>query len=86
MAFYYRKHIEIFGFYYPRIFTDWFADNWITEVYLPNRTVKLRQVKVLQFALSTRNKKVHVNCGDFLNARWSHSEVRLLTKPDRNSE
>lgn len=28
--FVHRTHIDIFGFYYPRIFTDWFADDWIT--------------------------------------------------------
>ena len=24
--FVHRTHIDIFGFYYPRVFTDWFAD------------------------------------------------------------
>ncbi len=28
--FVHRTHVDIFGFYYPRVFTDWFADDWIT--------------------------------------------------------
>ena len=28
--FVHRTHVDIYGFYYPRIFTDWFADDWIT--------------------------------------------------------
>ena len=28
--FVHRSHVDIFGFYYPRVFTDWFADDWIT--------------------------------------------------------
>ncbi|KAK2138290.1 hypothetical protein LSH36_3409g00000 [Paralvinella palmiformis] len=39
--FVHRTHIDIFGYYYPRVFTDWFADGWITGVYAPNRTTKV---------------------------------------------
>tara|TARA_R110000787_G_scaffold116965_8_gene227416 strand:+ start:280 stop:1008 length:729 start_codon:yes stop_codon:yes gene_type:complete len=28
-----RKHMEIFGYYYPPELTSWFCDNWITDVY-----------------------------------------------------
>jgi hypothetical protein len=35
--FVHRTHIEIFGFYYPRVFSDWHGDMWITRVYQPNR-------------------------------------------------
>ena len=31
--FVHRTHLEIFGYYYPRLFSDWYADNWITHVY-----------------------------------------------------
>ena len=30
--FVHRTHVDIFGFYYPRVFTDWFADDWITGI------------------------------------------------------
>jgi hypothetical protein len=44
--FVHRSHIEVFGFYYPRAFTDWFADDWITDVYAPQHVSKLLSVKV----------------------------------------
>ena len=28
-----RKHMEIFNFYYPHEFKNWFIDDWISEIY-----------------------------------------------------
>tara|TARA_B100000575_G_C23079446_1_gene621843 strand:+ start:703 stop:1422 length:720 start_codon:yes stop_codon:yes gene_type:complete len=28
-----RKHMKIFGFYYPHEFKNWFIDDWISEIY-----------------------------------------------------
>lgn len=42
-----RTHVEIFGFYYPRFFTDWYADDWVTKVYLPDHSSKMQDVRVL---------------------------------------
>lgn len=28
-----KTHLDLFGFHYPRLFTDWWADVWITRVY-----------------------------------------------------
>tara|TARA_R110000765_G_scaffold179759_1_gene285560 strand:+ start:2253 stop:2978 length:726 start_codon:yes stop_codon:yes gene_type:complete len=28
-----RKHMEIFGYYYPNELISWFCDNWITDIY-----------------------------------------------------
>ncbi|ESO06885.1 hypothetical protein HELRODRAFT_170916 [Helobdella robusta] len=44
--FVHRTHIDIFGFYYPRVFTDWFADDWITQVYWPERSKKVPGTRV----------------------------------------
>lgn len=44
--FVHRTHIEIFGFYYPRTFTDWFADTWISHVYRPARSIKFSNITV----------------------------------------
>jgi len=44
--FVHRTHVDAFGFYYPRVFTDWFGDGWITRVYKPDRCAKLPQVRV----------------------------------------
>lgn len=35
-----RKHLEIFGIYYPPILSDWWMDDWITHVYGAARTTK----------------------------------------------
>ena len=32
--FVHRTHIDIFGYYYPRVFLDLYADEWIAKVYL----------------------------------------------------
>ena len=45
--FVHRSHIDIFGYYYPRVFTDWFADNWMSEVYGSERTMKMPGVKLV---------------------------------------
>ena len=36
--FVHRTHLQIFEFYYPPIFSDWWMDDWITHVYGPSRT------------------------------------------------
>lgn len=30
-----RKHMEIFGYYFPPIIKNWYCDNWISDVYKP---------------------------------------------------
>lgn len=37
-----RTHIDIFHFYYPPEFENWWNDDWITNVYKPNRSIKLK--------------------------------------------
>ena len=46
LDFVHRTHVDIFGFYYPRKFTDWFADDWITGVYQP-RAYKMHTFKAV---------------------------------------
>lgn len=45
--FVHRTHIDIFGYYYPRLFTDWWADNWMTKVYGDEHTLKSPTVRVM---------------------------------------
>ena len=33
--FVHTSHVDVFGFYYPRIFGAWYNDGWITCVYKP---------------------------------------------------
>jgi len=41
-----RTHIDIFGFYYPPSFRNWYVDDWITKVYGETRTLKLKEWEV----------------------------------------
>lgn len=45
--FVHRTHVDIFGFYYPRLFTAWWADGWMTDIYQPNHSTKLTNVRLL---------------------------------------
>lgn len=45
-SFVHKTHMNIFGFYYPHEFTNWHCDNWIQEVYKPDRMKKLKEVSV----------------------------------------
>ncbi len=40
-----RKHMEIFGFYYPSAFTNWHSDNWIQNVY-GDKSILFPDVKI----------------------------------------
>ena len=42
-----RTHLDIFNYYYPPVFENWFIDGWITLVYKPNRSVKLKTWEVI---------------------------------------
>ena len=44
--FVHRTHIDIFQFFYPRNFTDWFGDDWLTQIYEPNNVKKMPNVQV----------------------------------------
>ena len=37
-----RTHLDIFHNYYPPAFENWWADDWITNVYKPNMSTKLK--------------------------------------------
>ena len=36
-----ETHLLMFKYYYPPILQNWYIDDWITAVYMPNRTIKL---------------------------------------------
>jgi hypothetical protein len=39
-------HLEVFGFYYPWRFRNWFSDDWAAQVYGPERTFWMQDVEV----------------------------------------
>ena len=69
--FVHRTHIDIFGFYYPREFPGLYADDWITKVYLPNRSKKLKTVRLVHLLQRTR---YHVN---ILKKRYISSVIKM---------
>ena len=44
--FVHRTHVDIFKYFYPHNFTDCFADDWISMLYLPNNCLKVPDVKL----------------------------------------
>lgn len=42
-----RKHLDIFKNYYPQILKNWYIDDWISSVYGPTRTIKLKSWVVI---------------------------------------
>ena len=42
-----RTHMEIFNYYYPPVFENWWTDVWIALIYKPNRSVELETWEVL---------------------------------------
>lgn len=45
--FVHKTHIDIWGFYYNRIFPDWYGDDWITKIYRPGRSTQVNDVKLI---------------------------------------
>uniref|UniRef100_A0A6T8KKK3 Glycosyl transferase 64 domain-containing protein n=1 Tax=Hemiselmis andersenii TaxID=464988 RepID=A0A6T8KKK3_HEMAN len=42
-----RTHLQIFETYYPPIFSAWYIDDWISRVYGPGRSTKMRDWLVM---------------------------------------
>ena len=59
--FVHRTHIDIFGFYYPRAFRTWHADEWITKVYIPGRSKKVKMVTLTHKIVKSRYRGSNVS-------------------------
>ncbi len=45
--FVHRSHIDMFGYYYPRCYSSWYADGWISKLYRAGRrAVKIRSMRM----------------------------------------
>lgn len=44
--FVHKTHFDIFGYHYPDVFRNWYADDWMSRVYQPFWAVRLNQVRV----------------------------------------
>lgn len=73
-----RSHLDIFGFYYPPEFENWWADDWISKVYQPQRSKKLNSWIVHhKMVHGTRYKVNHSTSKRLLNL---HFDKLLLNK------
>lgn len=41
-----RKHMEIFGFYFPEELLNWYCDDWIGDIYYPKYKTRLIDFKI----------------------------------------
>ena len=71
-----RTHIDIFHFFFPRIFVDWFADDWLSHLYEPNNVKKMPNVLLHhtreQGTRYVKHKEPMLNVGDVLTV---HREI-----------
>jgi hypothetical protein len=75
--FVHRTHINIFGYYYPRLFTDWWADDWMTAVYGQERTVKLPGVRLKHTQEAGQRYRVQYNNGELVHYQVAHDRRTL---------
>ena len=75
--FVHRTHIEIFGFYYPRIYKNWYADAWITDVYKPLRSTKVSEMKVVHTLERGQRYRQDFVKRDFLHKRIAADNITL---------
>ncbi len=75
--FVHRTHIDIFGYYYPRLFTDWWADDWITSVYGEERTVKVPGVRLKHTQEAGQRYQVQYDNEDLVRFQVAHDKKTL---------
>ena len=81
--FVHRTHIDIFGYYYPRKFKTWYADTWITRVYRPRWSKKLKTVSLRHVVRMHRYRAGRINKTDFqfvMNKTTSIIKTYVLSK------
>ncbi|MDI1443847.1 glycosyltransferase [Polyangium sp. 6x1] len=71
-----RRHMEIFGTYYPRAFKNWWGDNWIGAVYAP-RHVFWCQSYLVRNAGGPERYKIDRNAEKILGEEVSREREKL---------
>ena len=70
--FVHRTHLDIFGFYYPRLFSDWWGDRWITDVYKPGRSTKVRSIHLAHTRGLGRRYRIRYYVRKHLGSQLTH--------------
>ena len=76
--FVHHSHIDLLGLYYPREFTDWHADNWITNVYKPGRITKIKNITLLHTMSKGTRYRVHKVARPEVEAIIQREKERIL--------
>jgi len=77
--FVHRTHVDIFGFYYPRLFTDWWGDDWVTIVYRPDHSTKLKDIRLSHTLGLGQRYKTDYSVGNKLASRLKH-DIETLNR------
>src|SRR6218665_122237 len=67
--FVHKTHVDIFGFYYPKLFTDWWGDDWVTRVYQPGRSTKLQHIRLAHTMKLGKRYRTDYSVGGRLQGR-----------------
>ena len=70
-----RKHMDIFGYYFPEEIRNWYCDDWITKVYYPDHFYQLKHYVVNKggsprYEISgtlEKNDPVKVKCNELIH-------------------
>ena len=82
-AFVSRKHMEIFGTFFPEQIKNWFCDDWITKVYYPNHFYILKCY--LKNVGGEPRYNVETNCPwEILVSQGKEKLNRYLIPPSKN--
>ena len=72
-----RKHMELFGYYFPSEIINWFCDDWINGVYKEiNRFYPLGQHLCINMG---GNPRYRINNGSFTNQREFDTSINRMT-------
>ena len=75
--FVHRTHIDIFKFFYPRNFTDWYGDDWATHIYEPNNVKKMTNIRVKHTLGKGTRYKYHPNHKGILKSTLDQTRKQL---------
>ena len=72
-----RKHMELFGYYFPSEIINWFCDDWINDVYREiKRFYPLGQHLCINMG---GNPRYQINNGSFTNQRELDTSINRMT-------
>ena len=72
-----RRHMEVFGTYYPPAFRNWWSDDWITRVYAPDHLRPAFHHTVYNSSQSRMRYEIDFGAREILEAEVARGRERL---------